>query len=831
MSSDTLANGWAKALGGDRKQFDMFFDRMMDAFAYHRIIVDKAGKPVDYVFLEINHAFEKMTGLKRRQIIGKKVKEVLLGIENDPADWIGVYGKVALTGEPIQFENHAEPLGKWYRVSAYCPEKGYFVALFEDITKRKKAEEALKDSEENYRHLLQYAPTAIYEIDYNGPRFKSVNDAMVQMTGYSREELLSMNPNDLLNAESRVRFQERIKKVLVGEKIDDNVEFRTVVKGGRELWVILNVKPTFKDGKLDGALVVGYDITERKKAEEALRKLNRHLKAVSDSNQALMHVAEESKFTQEVCNIIVNDCGYALVWVGFAEHDLPKTVRPVAFAGFDAGYIDALYIVWDENSTRGRGPTGTVIRTGRPYICKNMEIDPNFEPWRVEALKRGYTASLVLPLTTMEGETFGALNIYSKESDPFTDEEVKLLTELSNDFSYGIGMLRLRKIREQAEETLRKQASLIDLSPDAIIVRQPQGVIRFWSMGAEKLYGWTKEEAIGQDINTLLKAELPQQLDTILDKVKLNGKWSGEIVYTRKDSNKLVMQSYWLAQFDKNGKLVELLESNVDVTERIRLQTKLEESAVLLEEYANQMEALANQRAEQLKSAERLATIGATAGMVGHDIRNPLQAITGDIFIAKSELATTPESQEKNNIAESLTEIEKNVDYINKIVSDLQDYTRTLRPVARETSIQKLIDELIAKNGAQDNVTVQVDIQKEATTIMADPDILKRIFGNLVTNAVQAMPKGGKLTIKAYKEANDSIITVADTGVGIPEEAKDKIFTPLFTTKSKGQGFGLPVVKRMTEALGGTVTFESQQGKGTKFIVRLPIQIDNKQSS
>ncbi len=157
-------------------------------------------------------------------------------------------------------------------------------------------------------------------------------------------------------------------------------------------------------------------------------------------------------------------------------------------------------------------------------------------------------------------------------------------------------------------------------------------------------------------------------------------------------------------------------------------------------------------------------------------------------------------------------------------MSDLQDYTRTLRPVTRETNLQKLVDELLAKNGIPENVKVQVMVQKEAVTIMADPDILKRIFGNLVTNAVQAMPNGGKLTIQAYKEANDSIITVADTGVGIPEEAKEKLFTPLFTTKSKGQGFGLAVVKRMTEALGGTVTFESQQGKGTKFIVRLPSQ-------
>ena len=126
--------------------------------------------------------------------------------------------------------------------------------------------------------------------------------------------------------------------------------------------------------------------------------------------------------------------------------------------------------------------------------------------------------------------------------------------------------------------------------------------------------------------------------------------------------------------------------------------------------------------------------------------------------------------------------------------------------------------------GFQRTSRFKLTCKKKLGTVLADSDILKRILGNLVTNAVQAMPKGGKLTIQACKEANDTIITVKDTGVGIPEEAKEKLFTPLFTTKSKGQGFGLAVVKRMTESLGGTVTFESQQGKGTKFIVRLPIQ-------
>jgi signal transduction histidine kinase len=266
---------------------------------------------------------------------------------------------------------------------------------------------------------------------------------------------------------------------------------------------------------------------------------------------------------------------------------------------------------------------------------------------------------------------------------------------------------------------------------------------------------------------------------------------------------------------------VEVLESNVDITERIHMQLKLEESAVRLEEYANQMEELANQRAAQLKDAERLAAIGATAGMVGHDIRNPLQAITGDVYLAKTELDSIPEGEEKKNVQESLTEIEKNIDYINKIVADLQDFARPLKPNSEETDLKQIIDDLLSKNGLPENVNVSVKV--EAGKVVADSTFLNRIMYNLVNNAVQAMPKGGKLTIRTYKEANDTVISVKDTGVGIPEDVKGKLFTPMFTTKAKGQGFGLAVIKRMTEALGGTVSFESEVGKGTTFRVCLPL--------
>ena len=227
---------------------------------------------------------------------------------------------------------------------------------------------------------------------------------------------------------------------------------------------------------------------------------------------------------------------------------------------------------------------------------------------------------------------------------------------------------------------------------------------------------------------------------------------------------------------------------------------------------------------KKLEKALRLAAIGETAGMVGHDIRNPLQAITGDLYLAKTELASICESDEKKNALESLDEIEKNIDYINKIVADLQDYAKTSNPVAQKTDLETLCKELLFGNKIPKNIKVSCNVERTAKTIMVDGALLKRILGNLITNAVQAMPNGGELTMRADQEASGTVITVQDTGIGIPDKVKPKLFTPFFTTKSKGQGLGLAVVKRMTEALNGTVTFESKEGNGTTFIVRFPPQ-------
>jgi PAS domain S-box-containing protein len=275
-------------------------------------------------------------------------------------------------------------------------------------------------------------------------------------------------------------------------------------------------------------------------------------------------------------------------------------------------------------------------------------------------------------------------------------------------------------------------------------------------------------------------------------------------------------------EFDSNGTLQGGFGTTQEITDLVEMRQKLEDALAKVEVFANQMEDLAEEQAEKLKDAERLAAIGATAGMVGHDIRNPLQAIVGDLYLLECDLASTPEGEEKEGMKESLAAIKKSIDYINKIVQDLQDYARTIKPAVQETDLEKLCNEVLFKDDFPENIDGSYYVDEKAKKFITDPELLKRILTNLVNNALQAMPEGGKLEIHLRKEDDEVVLTVQDSGVGVTRENRDKLFTPLFTTKSKGQGFGLPVVKRMTEALGGTVTFESEEGKGTKFIVRLP---------
>lgn len=251
---------------------------------------------------------------------------------------------------------------------------------------------------------------------------------------------------------------------------------------------------------------------------------------------------------------------------------------------------------------------------------------------------------------------------------------------------------------------------------------------------------------------------------------------------------------------------------------KLTLQTQIK-----FEDYTQNLEQIVKRQKKQLKEAERLAAIGQTAGMVGHDIRNPLQAIISELYLAKTETEKIPQSNAKNAMYESMAFIEEQLNYINKIVSDLQDYSRPLKPDYDEVDLAQTIEDSIITIIIPNKIHLTVQVDKQLPKLKLDPLLLKRVMVNLITNSIQAMPNGGRLTIKATVEVSKAVITIEDTGVGIPHEIKYKIFQPLMTTKSKGQGFGLAVAKRLVEVQNGNIVFESERGIGTKFTITFPL--------
>ncbi|MBU2550204.1 MAG: GAF domain-containing protein [Proteobacteria bacterium] len=202
-------------------------------------------------------------------------------------------------------------------------------------------------------------------------------------------------------------------------------------------------EPRRMEAELDASSrALDREIAAREQVESDYRRSNRGLMVLSRCIQALIRAPDEASLMRDICRIIVEVGGYRLAWVGLAQADAPQRVIPVARWGHEAGYLDMVDITWADTE-RGRGPTGRAIRTGRPWVMRDIHADPAYKPWREEALRRGYLSSIALPLQVRD-RVIGALNIYSAAEDAFDYEEFSLLTELADDLSLGIATLRER---------------------------------------------------------------------------------------------------------------------------------------------------------------------------------------------------------------------------------------------------------------------------------------------------------------------------------------------------------------------------------------------------
>jgi PAS domain S-box-containing protein len=622
------------------------------------------GQPVQQVFRII----DELTRVPGEDIVSRVLRE------RKGAELANHTALIAKDGSEIPIEDSAAPIldasGKVFGV----------VLVFHDVTEKRRAQQSLRENEQRYRGLVEMSPDAI--VVHRDDRIEFVNPAAMDLMGADNaDQILGKSPYEIFHSDYHEVIRQRIETLRTGEPTP-LLEEKLLRVDGRHVDVAVTASP-FVDQHGPAIQVILHDITERRQKEEQRQKLHRTLLALTHSNQALLHAESEAILLEQVCRIVTEDCGYAMVWIGLAEDDVNKSVIPVAYAGSEDGYLKNIQINW-ANTDKGQGPTGTAIRTGQPCMCRNMVTDPAFEPWRAEALKRGFASSLVLPLLKDE-KAFGAMTIYSNSIDPFSEDEVDLLVRLTSDLSYGIGALRLRAAHALAQQALIR--------------------------------------------------------------------------------------------------------------------------------------------------SEKLASVGRMAASIAHEINNPLAAVMNTLYLAESTLHDPKLAQQYLETA-------------NDELKRISHITRQTLGFYRESSASTIVDVNSIMDSAVDLLRGKVRLRRAVIRKQYEGELrtlaisgeLRQVFSNLLANSLDAISEEGTINLRishsrCVKTGQRRVrVSVADNGTGIAEAAMPHVFEPLFTTKDGiGSGLGLWISKQLIEKHGGSIRVRSkttEPRRGTVVSIMLAVQPD-----
>jgi PAS domain S-box-containing protein len=358
----------------------------------------------------------------------------------------------------------------------------------------------------------------------------------------------------------------------------------------------------------------------------------------------------------------------------------------------------------------------------------------------------------------------------------------------------------LKELVEEKTEDLRKSEekirSIFVASPDAIIATDLNGNIVECNERTLKLHGYSsKEELVGKSsLELIAEKDHQKAVENIKRTLEQGSMRNAEYTFVAKDRREFPAEISASVVHDASGNPRGFVAVFKDISERKKMEQLLFES-------------------------ERFAAIGQLAGMIGHDLRNPLTGIAGAAYYLKKRLG--PKMDQK--AIEMLELIEKGIENSNKIINDLLEYSREMKLELTQTNLKSILKEALGFIEIPKNVQILDETDSELK-MKVDAERMLRVFTNIIKNAVDAMPKGGKLRVTSWKSNNDYRIEFSDTGIGITKCMRDKIWSPLFTTKAKGMGFGLPICKRMVEAHGGKISLEGEIAKGTTVTITLPLE-------
>jgi PAS domain S-box-containing protein len=620
----------------------------------------------------------------------------------------------------------------------------------------------LLETEEKYKKLFEEAVDAIFVTEAKTGKIIDCNKAAQQLVNRQLDQLIGKHNGILFPENENEAGINKVFKTL-SQNIGHSVRQTQIITSEGKLRDVSIKSIVFEiNGK---RLVQGIfrDITETKKIEEDLRQERDMLEAVTENLDA---------------GLLLIGRDYRVLWAN-------KTLT----SKFDLKNKFCFSVLNNSNTLCHDCGVKKVFED-------QAETDSHEYCQRTNQDKPIWIELTATPIKDSTGQVIAALEL----AVPITERK------------------KMEQTLRESEERFR---ATMDAAMDAIIVIDSKLNVSYWNPAAQRLFGYFQYEIVGKSISRLLSQEImPKTMATVKQFIEKQSAVSSRQIIERtaikKDGTEFPVEiSYAHLQMDGKFFGVSIVR---DVTEKKQIQQKLQDYSKSLEEKVAASTVELKETHNRLLQVERLAAIGELAGMVGHDLRNPLSGIKNAVYYLKKKNDNCTSESKK----EMFRIIDLSIEHANKIIGDLLDYSRNIRLEISETMPKSLLLDALSTLDIPNRIKI-IDNTQKTPSFKADVDSIKRVFVNIIKNAIEAMPEKGTIEIKSLQTESTIEFYFIDSGAGISEEIKAKLFTPLVTTKAQGMGFGLGICKRLVEAHGGKINVTSEVGEGTTFKVTLPI--------